>query len=72
MFFKTLIDKILNENMEEYSISLYNIYSKENSIIKNLLEQILIMKNIPIEILCKYYARIYTVEIIFIKILMKI
>ena len=62
LFFKTLIDKIPNENMEEYTKSLYNIYSKENSIIKELLEQILIMKNIPIEILCKYYARIYTVE----------
>ena len=62
MFFKSLIDKIPNENMEEYTKSLYNIYSKENSIIKNLLEQILIMKNIPIEILCKYYARIFTVE----------
>ena len=62
MFFKSLIDKIPNENMEKYTKSLYQIYSKENSIIKNLLEQIFIMKNIPIEILCKYYARIYTVE----------
>ena len=62
MFFKSLIDKIPNENMEEYTKSLYNIYSKENSKIKELLEHILIMKNIPIEILCKYYARIYTFE----------
>ena len=62
MFFKVLIDKIKNENMEEYIKSLYNIYSKENSEIKELLEQILIMKNIAIEILCKYYARIYTFE----------
>ena len=69
MFFKTLIDSVSNENMDEYTKSLYNIYAKENSIIKELLEQILIMKNIPVEILCKYYARLYTAESSFYKIL---
>ena len=62
IFFKSLIDSVSNENMDEYTKSLYNIFSKENKEIKELLEQILIMKNIPIEILCKYYARLYTGE----------
>ena len=37
-----------------------NIYSKESKKIKNLLEQILVMKSVPIKILAKYYARLYT------------
>ena len=48
--------------MEEYTKFLYNIYSKESKNIKNLLEQILVMKSVPIEILAKYYARLYTYE----------
>ena len=60
MFFQTLIDKISNENIDEYTKTLYNKYSKESECIKKLLEQIIIMKNIPLEILCKYYARLYT------------
>ena len=62
MFFKSLIDKISNENMEEYIKLLYKIYSKNNESVKNLLEQILMMKNIPIQILTKYYARLYTLN----------
>ena len=62
MLFKTLIDKASNENIEEYTKSLYNIYSKENEKVKNLLEQILIMTNVPTEILSKYYARLYTLN----------
>ena len=58
--FKALIDKMSNENVEEYTKFLYNIYSKESKKIKNLLEQILVMKSVPIKILAKYYARLYT------------
>ena len=60
LFYKALIDKMSSENMEEYTKSLYNIYSKESKNIKNLLEQILMP--VPIEILAKYYARLYTFE----------
>ena len=60
MFFKSLIDSISNENIEEYTKSLYNIYSKDNDKIKILLEQIVNMKNIPTEILIKYYSRLYS------------
>ena len=62
MFFKALLDKINIENMEEYTKSLYNKYSTKNESVKRLLEQIINMKNIPIEILSKYYARLYTTE----------
>ena len=62
MLFKALIDKIPHENMEEYTKSLYKLYSKENEKVKNLLEQFLNMENIPIEILSKYYARLFTIE----------
>ena len=64
MFFKTIIDSISNENMDEYNKLLYNIYSKENKNIKELLGQILNMKNIPIEIMQDYIQ----LKVIFIKI----
>ena len=56
-----MIEKASNENLEEYIKSLYNIYYKDENI-KKLLEQILYLKNIPIEILSKYYARLYTLN----------
>ena len=52
----TKIDKI--ENYNEY---LYSKYSKENNLIK-LLNDINKVQNIPIELLCKYYIRLYTME----------
>ena len=61
MFFKASLDKINIENMEEYTKSLYNKYSTKSEHAKHLLEQIINMKNIPIEILSKYYARLYNI-----------
>ena len=60
MFFKTLIDNASIDNMEEYNISLYDRYSKNDDRIKSLLGSIKSMTNIPIEILSKYYARLLT------------
>jgi len=53
----------LNEkdNFDELTHYLYDKY-KENYIIKELLEPIDGIPEIPIEILCKYYARLYTIE----------
>jgi len=48
--------------MEKYTKSLYILYSEKNLNIRKLLEQIIIMKNIPIEILSKYYARLFTFD----------
>jgi len=48
--------------MEDYTNSLYNTYSKDNDKLKILLGSIKSMKNIPIELLSKYYARLYTAD----------
>jgi len=58
--------------MDEYTNSLYNDYSKDNDNIKILLDSIKSMRNIPIEILSKYYARLKLLNLIFIEILIKI
>ena len=60
LFFKTLIDNASNKNMKEYNNSLYNTYSENNIQIKELLGSMKSMSNIPLEILSKYYARLYT------------
>jgi len=60
LFFKTLIDNITADNIEQYTNSLYQIYSNKNDKIKNLLEQMISMPNIPLEIIAKYYVRLYT------------
>jgi len=49
------------DNFDELTHYLYDKY-KENSIIKELLEPIDGIPEIPIEILYKYYARLYTIE----------
>ena len=62
IFFKSLIDNASNDNMEEYNNSLYDRYSKYGDELKSLLGSIKSMTNIPIEILSKYYARLFTTE----------
>ena len=59
LFFKSLMDNTSNFNQEEYTKLLYNNYSK-NEEIKKILGPILSIPNIPIEILSKYYVRIFT------------
>ena len=61
LFFKTLIDKLSNNNMEKYTSSLYDEFSK-NEKVNNLLGSIKTFSDIPFEILSKYYARLYTAE----------
>ena len=63
IFFKSLIDNVsIDNNTEDYTNFLYNTYSKDNDELKILLDSIKSMRNIPIEILSKYYARLYTIE----------
>ena len=62
LFFKSLIDALPNEAIEKYTISLYDNYAKNNNKVKELLGPIKYIKDIPIEILSKYYARLYTIE----------
>lgn len=62
LFFKALIDKESKDNMEKFTQYIYDTYSNECGQIKNLLGIIKSMKNIPIEILSKFYAKLYTAQ----------
>jgi len=61
LFFKSLINNE-NDNIDIYTKTLYYNYSEGNDKIRDLLGSIETMTNIPIELLSKYYARIYTAE----------
>jgi len=62
IIFQSLIDSESIDNMEEYTNYLYNTYSKDNNNLKELLGSIKSMRNIPIQLLSKYYARLFTSE----------
>ena len=62
MFYKSLIEVKPNEQFEDFTKKLYIKYSKNNKILEELLEPIINMQKIPIELLSKYYSRIYTTE----------
>ena len=62
MFFKTLIDNQNINNIEKYTNKLYDKYSKEKFELKELLGSIKSINDIPIEILCKYYIKLYTAD----------
>ena len=62
LFYKTLIDTVSNDNMDIYTKSLFDSYGKENEEINELLGSINSIPNIPIELLSKYYARMFTIE----------
>ena len=62
IFFKSLIDCVSIDNMDEYTNSLYETYAKDNDNLKTLLGSIKSLINIPIEILSKYYAKLYTAD----------
>ena len=61
VFYKSLIKLNEKDILEELTHYLYNSYSK-NKYIKELLGLIDGIPEIPVEILCKYYARLYTIE----------
>jgi len=60
LFFKVLIDKKENDYTKKYNDKLYNQYSEEKNELKLLLGSIKSLDNIPIEILSKFYAKLYT------------
>lgn len=61
IFHKVLID-MPYDSFDYYTLSFYDEFSKENSNIKQLLNQVICFKKPPIEILCKYYIRVYTMK----------
>ena len=49
------------DNIQQYTEMLYNNYSN-NSEIKKLLMYIKSLPNVPIELLAKYYIRVYSIQ----------
>jgi len=64
LFYKSLIELTPDENIDKYTKFIKFIYEKysNNKYIKELFDQIKSLKNIPIELLSKYYIREYTIE----------
>ena len=62
LFYKSLIELTPNDKIEQFTQKLYNKYCKNNKELESLLSPIINMKDIPIELLSKYYTRIYTTE----------
>ena len=61
VFYKALIKLNEKDKFDKLTHYLYNTY-KENKDIQELLGSIDGIPEIPIEILCKYYARLYTIQ----------
>ena len=62
LLYKSLLENISLDNLENYTALLFSTYSKNNLDIKRLLGQIESMQNIPIEILSKYFARLLSID----------
>ena len=60
LFFKILIENTPIKDIQNYNNYLYKRFYKENFLVKNLLGPIKSIPNIPIELLSKYYARLYS------------
>ena len=61
LLYKSLIDSIGLNKKEQFTKILYKNYGK-NDEIKKLLDDIISIEDLPIELLSKYYARLYTIE----------
>ena len=61
LLYKSLIDSIGLNKKEQFTKKLYKNYGK-NDEIKKLLDDIISIEDLPIELLSKYYARLYTIE----------
>ena len=61
LFYKTLLNLTQIDKIEKYNELLYSKYS-DNKDIEELLSEIKSIPNIPLELLSKYYARIYTAD----------
>ena len=61
LYYKSLIELSPDDNIEKYTEYIYNEYSS-NDDIKKLFKDIKSIRDIPKELLSKYYARLYTFE----------
>ena len=62
LYFKSLLEATSLDNLKNYTSLLFNTYSKNNSQVKTLFGEIESKQNIPIEILSKYFAKLYSAE----------
>ena len=62
IFYKTLMEITPNDNVEEFTQLLCNKYSNKNNELDLILNSLKSVPNIPLELLSKYYTRIYTEE----------
>ena len=62
MFYKSLIKITPEDKADLFTQKLYDKYSPKCQALKDLLDPIMSLKNIPPQLLCKYYSRIYTSE----------
>ena len=62
LLYKSLIDTTKIDNIDIFTNKIYEQYKNDSKKIENLLSSIKNIKNIPIELLSKYYARLYTAE----------
>ena len=60
VYFRTMIKINEKDNFDDFTYYLYYKYKDTNREIDNLLSPIVNLKNIPFELLCKYWVRIYT------------
>ena len=61
LLYKSLIEITRKDDIKKYTENLYNKYSTNNEVEK-LLYSIKYIKDIPMELLSKYYGRLYTLE----------
>ena len=62
LLYKILIDLVDKDGNNIFIEYIYKKYSNNNFQIKDLLQQIISKANIPLEILSKYYIRLFTME----------
>ena len=62
LFYKSLIEVTPKDKINSFTDYIYNKYSNKSESIKLLLDSIKDVDDIPIELLSKYYARLYTAE----------
>ena len=62
LFYNSLIESIKIDDIDKYTENLYSTYSYSSNAFKELLNPIKSVFDIPLELLCKYYARAYTIE----------
>ena len=67
LLFKSLIENVSREEIEKYIDNLYYIYSEKSNELKNILHILKKVPKIPVEILSKYFIRLYSLDSSFYK-----